>query len=123
MANDDATWCCKNSECKRMNLQDNSVVRMAEEKNKRLLMPCGSCGYVYQFKERDTTRGGNWLVCIPFKGMEKNIPTGSRSDGKFFDYQGKPWSINDYVEEYGLAPNLYLEWVNARKPKHSQLCD
>jgi len=122
MSNDIVKWCCRNSECKRINLQDNSIVEMAKEKNKKLLMVCGTCGYVYQFKERDTTGGGNW-VCIPFKGMEKIIPTGSRSDGKFLDYQGKAWSINDYIEEYGLAPNLYLEWVNARKPKYSQLCD
>jgi hypothetical protein len=123
MADDHAKWCCRNGECKRMNLQDNSIVKMAEEKNKRLLMVCGTCGYVYQFKERDTTRGGNWLVCIPFMGMEKHLPTGTISSGTYEDYQGKSWSINDFIEKYGVDPDLYLKWVKARKPKYSQVCD
>lgn len=122
MADENGTWCCRNPECKRKNLQDNSIVKMAEEKKKRLLMVCGTCGFVHQFKQKDETKGGSWLVCIPFKGMEKNLPTGMNSAGQFYDFQGKAWSVNDYIEEYGVDPNLYLKWVNARKPKYSLVC-
>jgi hypothetical protein len=123
MSDDHMKWCCRNAECKRINLMDKSIVEMAKEKNKRLLMVCGTCGYVYQFEEKDITRGDRWQASIPLRGMERHLPTGMISDGTFKDFEGKSWSINDFIEKHGVDPNLYLNWVKARKPKYSQTCD
>jgi hypothetical protein len=123
MSGDHMKWCCRNAECKRINLMDKSIVEMAKAKNKRLLMVCGTCGYVYQFEEKDIARGGSWLECIPFREMERHLPTGTISNGTYEDYQGESWSINDFIERYGVDPELYLNWVKAGKPKYSQTCD
>jgi hypothetical protein len=123
MAETNLKWCCQNSECKRKNLIDGSIVRMAAEKKKRLLMPCGTCGHVFQFTKIGTERGSDFCGCIPFQGVEKKLPSGQISSGTYEDYKGKYWSRNDFIEEYGVDPELYLRWVNARKPQYKVTCD
>ena len=55
-------------------------------------------------------------------GREKKPPNGPGSAGKYVDSEGKEWSINDYIEKYGLNPKDYWDWVKARKPKYKHTC-
>jgi len=122
MPEDKSHWCCINKECKKMNSIDESIVKLAEERKKPLLMPCGYCGYVYQFVERDTEKSGNWLKCLPFRGMEKRLPIGDDGVGNYKDPLNKILSVEGYINEYGVDPEKYLTWVRSRKPKSKQTC-
>jgi len=112
-------WCYKNPECKMQNLVDQSQIDVALEESLKSLLICANCGLGNSGIKRRTSKGGDFLECIPFEGWEQRLPTGRYPNGKFVDFQGRKLDKNDFIETYGIDPDQYLNWRDARKPRPS----
>jgi hypothetical protein len=112
-------WVCTNSECRKVNLMDVSVVEMARKKKKKLILVCGNCGYV-STSEDSVEKEKNWLDCIPFTGLQKRLPSHKLGNNKYLDNEGRSYDRNEYIYKHGVDPEIYLNWRNRGSPMSSE---
>jgi hypothetical protein len=116
-------WCCKNQDCKRMNFVDSSHVEEAMKKNLKVLLICGTCGFVHNQSKMNGPEEKSWLACIPYTSTESRLPMGKLTDDNYLDYAGRPCNRNDFILKYGIDPKRYLNWRDAGKPKSKVVCE
>lgn len=104
-----------------MNLVDISKIDDAVKRGKKINLICGTCGYVHHL---DNSRdfGPDFLYCIPYDGLEKNLPQGRSADGKYLDYMGRSYDRDDFIMKFGTDPETYLKWKEAKKPRPNHTC-
>jgi hypothetical protein len=117
-------WCCRTVGCNMMNVVEQEIIDGAIASNKKPLLICRTCGYVYKFAKKGTAKGPSWLECIPFYGAEARLPTGPNDDGTYQDYKGKGhWEKEKFTIEFGIDPKIYLEWRDSGKPVPKPQCE
>lgn len=115
-------WCCKNQECKRMNLVESSKVDDAMKRKQKILLICGTCGYVHTQGMMKGPEGTNYLECIPYTNTELRPPIG-RTPGGYTGDMGQEYNREDFILKYGIDPERYLLWRKAGKPRYKTVCE
>lgn len=116
-------YCCKNGDCKRLNAVDEDLIKELEAKKLKVNLICGTCGYVHNYTGKiGTSRGADYIECLPFVGVEKRLPTGRISGGDYQDYQGKPIARQVAIDAHGIDPERYLNWKDAGYPQYKTIC-
>jgi hypothetical protein len=93
------------------------------ERNQKVLLICGTCGYVHEQGKMNGPEKTNYLACIPYTSTESRLPMGMLPDGNYLDYTGRPCNREDFIIKYGIDPKRYLNWRDAGKPRYKNVCE
>jgi hypothetical protein len=116
-------WCCKNPQCKRLNLVESSRVEDVMKKSQKVLLICGTCGYVHNQGNLKGPEKANYLECIPYTAAESRLPTGRLPNGSYSDYMGRQCNREDFIIEYGIDPKIWCDWRDAGMPRYKTVCE
>jgi hypothetical protein len=127
MSDEYVYWDCTNPGCAcRNNRVRKSTVDLAVNKNKKLVLTCGVCGFapkVPRIKlEGYTGTADHACNCIPFDGNEALLPIGGPDlVGEYPDVNGKPQEVIYFLRK-GINPANYRSWIkHNKKPNHIDL--
>jgi len=102
--------------CKTFNCGDVS------EQNPEIVFFCKNCGFAFnpdpeKLKKLNDPNPGNFLPCIPLKGVVAREPLGETPDGYTDPVMGgaQPHSRQEYMDMFFIDPAIYLDWVRVRK--------
>jgi len=117
MADDKISFSC--TSCSAVNWTDLPSIKDKVSKQ-RIILICGSCGRVnepnkIEKSQKPGKEGQNYLACIPFTGIEKDLPVGYVSAGGrtlWTDANGKSWTTEEFTMKYGIYPPIY--WKNKK---------
>lgn len=86
---------------------------------------CKNCGFAFnpdpeKLKKLNDPNPGNFLPCIPLKGVVAREPLGKTPDGYTDPVMGgaQPHTLEEYKEMFFIDPEIYLEWSRVRKSPH-----
>jgi hypothetical protein len=101
--------------CKTLNCGDVSM------ENPNAIFYCVNCGFAFnpdpeKLKKLNDPNPGNWLPCIPLKGVVAREPLGETPDGYMDPVNGgaKPHSREEYKKMFFIDPEVYLDWNRKR---------
>jgi len=101
--------------CKTLNCADVS------EQNPEIVIYCQNCGFAFnpdpeKLKRLNDPNPGNFLPCIPLKGVVAREPLGEITDGYTDPVNGgsQPHSRQEYMDMFFIDPAIYLDWLKVR---------
>lgn len=120
MAEQDVRFTCKNSDCGMVNKVrlDTSLVG-----RQKILMYCCNCGVVNMPQSVEKKNNENWLPCIIFDGIEKDLPTGfvkSATGERWTDVNGKHLTRAEFAQLHGVDP--WTIFCSAERNKDKDIC-
>jgi hypothetical protein len=102
--------------CKTLNCADVS------EQKPEIVIFCKNCGFAFNpdpemLKRLNDPNPGNFLPCIPLKGVAAREPLGETVDGYIDPVMGgsQPHSRQEYMDMFFIDPAIYLDWLKVRK--------
>jgi hypothetical protein len=120
MADEIFNWCCQNRECRALNIIDKKKYFDAIAAKRNVILVCSNCG-VTSKPPSLTDNPTNLLKCIPFENGISSFPVGRDPEG-WRDGNGKSWSRKDYLDRYGIDPQIFFDWTKNGKPKPAKQC-
>ena len=107
-------WQC--FKCKTLNCGDIS------KQNPVAVFWCNNCGTAQnpdptQLAKLDDPSPGNWLSCIPLKGVVAREPLGKTPVG-FIDPEGEVHSREEYTSTFFIEPEIYLNFIKRQRPQN-----
>ena len=101
--------------CKTFNCQE------VDEQRPDLVMWCKNCGFAQnpdpeKLKKLNDPNPGNWLPCIPLKGVVARIPLGETPDGYDDPVNGgsRFYTREEYMKTFFIDPEIYLDFARKR---------
>lgn len=120
MAEQDVRFTCKNPDCGTVN---NARVDTSQVGRQKILMYCCKCGFVNMPQSVEKKNNENWLPCILFDGIEKDLPTGyvkSATGERWTDVNGKHLTRVEFAHLHGVDP--WTIFCSAERNQGKDIC-
>jgi hypothetical protein len=72
---------------------------------------CKKCGMGNQ-PSKAPKPSDDWLPCLPLRGLDLRIPNGSPGEGWVDGNADGPFTVEQYMEEYNLNPEVYWYFIH-----------
>ena len=113
-------WCCQNQECRASNTIDKKRFLDALASRRNVILICGNCG-VTSKPPSLTDDPTDFLKCIPFENVIPSHPPRRDPEG-WRDDNNSILSRKDYLDKYGIDPQINYDWMKRGKPKPAKQC-